>query len=95
MKSRIARAREMAGLSRAQAARLLGWLCLYEEDGEPDPNESQLAALADLYGVSIAWLRGQPVELSESTRDLLRSVEPPGERARLTELLEAVQGRPR
>lgn len=93
--SRLRRAREMAGLSRAQAARQLGWLCLYEDETEPQPNDAQLGVLAALYGVQFAWLRGADLVLRPEVEALLRSIENIDDRAKLTELLIATQGVPR
>lgn len=94
--SRLTRARELAGLSLAQAAKLLGWArgplyAMEIGEGVP-PTEDELRKLAELYGVSLAWLRGEDVELPAATRAVLRQVEHPGDRARLTELLTAIQG---
>lgn len=94
--SRLTRAREMAGLSLAQANRLLGWKgtdTLADMEAGDVPGDATAARLADLYGVSLAWLRGEDIELPESTRQVLREVEHTGDRVRLTELLEATQGR--
>lgn len=93
--SRLTRAREMAGLSVGQAVNLLGWpraQLLAVEASDTPPSGEVIRALADLYGTSVEWLRGEPVDLRESTRAVLRQVEHAGDRATLTELLEAVQG---
>ena len=94
--SRLTRAREMAGLSLGQASKLLDWprwMLERYESGKDDIPDVCLRRLADLYGVSLAWLRGEDIELPESTRQVLREVEHTGDRVRLTELLEATQGR--
>lgn len=100
---RLRRARELAGLSLTQAARKLGWDGLSLEEHETGAcaalrwplSDDEWSRLADLYGVTVAWLRGADVELPEATREVLRQVEHNGDRARLTELLEAVQGAPK
>lgn len=93
---RLTRAREMAGLSIGQAAKRLGWargpLHAMEIGAGHSPSDDDLRRLAELYGVSVEWLRGEAVELPESTRQLLREVDHDGDRARLTELLTAIQG---
>lgn len=98
--SRLTRARELAGLSIVQASRKLGWRDAKPleriEDGDATASDDILQQLADLYGVSVAWLRGEDVELPAATRAVLREVEDHSDRARLSELLEATQGnRPR
>ncbi len=65
--NRSRRARELAGLSLGQAARLLGIardaLIAIEISGlifqQIDLGELPHTRLADLYGVSVAWLRGE------------------------------------
>lgn len=95
--SRLTRARNMAGLSIAQATRLLScassWIPQLER-GLTAPDDADLAALAELYGVTVAWLRGAEVELPAATREALRQVEHDGDRAQLT-ALEAAQGAPK
>ena len=98
---RLTRAREMAGLSLAQAAKLLGWqrdhgvTTLADlESGKREPATSLLNALADLYDVQVEWLRGDDLVLRPETEMLLRSVENTTDRETLRDLLIATQGRP-
>jgi transcriptional regulator with XRE-family HTH domain len=78
--SRYTRAREMSGLSRGQAVKLLtgrGWIAWSDgvladiESGEHDPGVSVRAMLADLYGVSTAWLRGAAPVIPASAERIL------------------------
>jgi len=75
LKTRSARARELAGLSEGQAARLLGvdraWLARVEAEQEP-PTEAFLRDLAQLCRTSVAWLLGDAPQIPESTQELLR-----------------------
>lgn len=93
--SRLIRARQMAGLSIVQATRRLGWpttqSLLDFETGDCEPSATSLAMLADLYGVSMLWLRGENPPLPESTLGVLRDVESTYDRAALTELLTATR----
>lgn len=75
---RYRRARELAGLSIAQAARMIGTGACELANMEIHATDPILRAtadiehrMADLYGCSLAWLRGEPVELSTSVRELL------------------------
>ena len=76
LKTRIARARELAGLSEGQAARLLGvdraWLARVEAEQEP-PTAAFLRDLAKLCRTSMAWLLGDAPKIPESTQRLLRN----------------------
>jgi len=75
LKTRIARARELAGLSTGQAVRPLGvdraWLARVEAEQEP-PTEAFLRDLAQLCRTSVAWLLGDAPQIPESTQELLR-----------------------
>lgn len=104
--SRLQRAREMAGLSIAQAVKLLGYgdsgpaaaanrATLEEIELRGDAGEWLIGKLARLYGVRVAWLRGEDLVLRPETEALLRSVENTTDREKLRELLIATQGRPR
>ncbi|HET9893139.1 MAG TPA: helix-turn-helix transcriptional regulator [Mycobacterium sp.] len=95
-RSRLARARVLAGLSRSQAAKLLGWaqgpLCAMESGVGAPPTNAELRQLADLYGVSAAWLAGaDPVVPADAARALRDANITPRERESLTELLGAIQ----
>ena len=89
---RLRRARELAGLNQQQARKLLRWESLrliLIEHGDKEPTETELRTLAGLYGVSLAWLKGQGSPLSVATHAHLLGV-PPRDRATLIELLEAI-----
>jgi transcriptional regulator with XRE-family HTH domain len=99
--SRLRRARELAGLSLGQAARRLGWaqgpLGAMEIGQGTPPTETDLVALATLYGVSLAWLQGADPVVPDHVDRVLRDADiPHGERDRLLELLGAIMtpGRP-
>ncbi len=77
--SRYTRARELAGLTIAQATKLLGWtdnmLLIDIESGEHIPSVGVVAKLADLYGVSAAWLRGaRPVVPPAAERLIIQAM---------------------
>jgi transcriptional regulator with XRE-family HTH domain len=59
---RCARARERAGLSRAQALRVLGFPTDHIERGAEEPTRERLEAMAEAYGVSVCWLLGHDTE---------------------------------
>jgi transcriptional regulator with XRE-family HTH domain len=99
-KNRYIRSRESAGLSTAQAARLVGVpvadLKLVEEAQQPSAAIT-LKRLADLYGCSIEWLTGQA-----PYRDLAAVDRIPGgrdlpfcDRDALAELFASLPGRAR
>jgi transcriptional regulator with XRE-family HTH domain len=98
MAERVRRAREMAGLSLGQAARVLG--CLRQtvadfEAGYSTPQPSHLQQMADVYRVSLAWLRGDDVKFPEATvRWLAQAPISDEDRDRLLELLTALDGQP-
>lgn len=60
--NRTKRARERAGLSIGQAAKILGWdltqLGLLENP-EVELTDAEANKLADVYGVNVPWLRGE------------------------------------
>lgn len=61
VKNRAKRARERAGLTLGQAARLLNMPSadvLASEERDSDFAEADHAKLADVYGVNVEWLRG-------------------------------------
>lgn len=96
MIDRLRSTREGAGLSLAQAAKLLGWaqgpLHAFEV-GETPPTEEDLRTLAALYRCSVAWLRGETAELSAANEALLRDVEHTGDRAVVREFMEMLSTR--
>lgn len=96
MINRLKSTREGAGLSLAQAAKLLGWaqgpLRAFEV-GETQPTDEDLRALAALYRCSVAWLRGETAELSAANEALLRDVEHAGDRETVREFMEMLSTR--
>src|SRR5690242_11578409 len=63
--SRIRQAREMAGLSQGQVARMLGLhrpSISEAEAGNRNVSAEELAELAKIYDVSISWLAGENAE---------------------------------
>lgn len=75
LKTRIGRARELAGLSADQAAKILGvdreWLARVEVEQEP-PTEEFLRRVADLMGTTMSWLLGDEPMIPAATTKLLR-----------------------
>lgn len=75
--NRYCRAREIAGLSPAQAARMLGWaqgpLHAIEIGAGAPPTEDEQRRMSEVYGCSIEWLRGDsiepPADLVKALRD--------------------------
>lgn len=65
MNSRIQKARELAGLSQAQFAKILkvdrGWV-FDLESGEREPTDAEFATFAELFCVNEDWLRGDGTE---------------------------------
>ena len=97
---RIREARKLAGLSQGQVARILG---LHRpsiseiEAGNRRVSAQELAALADLFDVSIAWLHGEEgQDVVEDARVRLAARElsklKPGDLDRLMSLLTAMRG---
>ena len=75
---RIAKGRELSGLSIAQAAKLLGLSetrLTYFEQKKTKPSLAVLKDMANVYGVSLPWLTGAPPVISKSTHKLLRDSE--------------------
>lgn len=78
MTPRYRRARELAGLTKGQASRLLDvdlvWLSSVElEQIQPDLDWQR--RMAEVYGCSLAWLQGNDPEIPESTRKMLRDAD--------------------
>ena len=60
--ARLKLAREMAGLSQGQAAKILGWhrpTISTIEAGRRRVQAEELTVLADIYGVNMAWIMGE------------------------------------
>ncbi len=75
---RIAKGRELSGLSISQAAKLLGLSetrLAYFEQRKTKPSPAVLKDMANVYGVSLPWLTGSPPVVSKSTRKLFRDSE--------------------
>jgi transcriptional regulator with XRE-family HTH domain len=67
---RIAEARERAGLNKSEAARALGVRAQSLHDweiGRTAPSRSRLMAIANLYGLSLGELLGEPVQAGDLT----------------------------
>lgn len=97
--NRLLRARELAGLSLGQAAKLLGWAqgplhAMELGDGAP-PTEAELGRLSRLYGCSIEYLRGDP--LLPPPADLIAALDAKGiegrDRAAVIEFAQLLGGR--
>lgn len=95
--NRLCRARELAGLSLAQAARLLDipcWMLERAEAGLRDPVSHELRKMADVYGCSVSWLRGAEPQMPDETRKMLRESEIGfSERDDLLELIGSMERR--
>jgi transcriptional regulator with XRE-family HTH domain len=95
--SRLKSTREGAGLSLAQAAKLLGWangpLHAMEIGAGAPPTDDDLRALAALYRCSVAWLRGETAELSAENVALLRTCENTGDRETLRNFMLMISTR--
>lgn len=92
---RYRRARELAGLSLGQAARLLGIgiVDVIELESATDTPAIQTIPaqhVASMYGVSLAWLEGAEPVLPPVAQQLLRSMDSTTDRARVEELLGAI-----
>lgn len=76
---RYRRARELAGLSLPQAAKLLGWaqgpLWTFENGVGSPPTEDDQRRMAELYRCSLAWLQGAEPVIPEGTRKMLREAD--------------------
>lgn len=72
---RLREARELAGLSQGQVARLLGIhrpTVTEIEAGRRRVAAEELAQLADIYEVDASWLLGSSAEPSDSTADRVK-----------------------
>jgi hypothetical protein len=82
--NRLRRAREIAGLSATQAARLLGWDTLALEEHETGHeraaryplSDGEWTKLADVYGCSVEWLQGD--EMPPPPEDLIEALDRAG-----------------
>lgn len=96
---RYARARELAGLSLRQAARLLGWapepLEAIESGAWHLLSEDDQRRMCDVYGCSIEWIRGDQID---PPADLVRALRDKGveghDRDVVLEFSAMIQGRP-
>lgn len=101
MTPRYQRARELAGLSLAQAARLLGTgacdlsnMEIHADDPIFRPTADLERRMVDVYGCSLAWLQGADPVVPEDTRKMLRDADiNPTERDDLLELIGSIGGR--
>lgn len=72
--SRLRTARESAGLSQGQVARLLGFhrpTITEIEAGRRRVTVPELVRFAEIYDVPVSWLAGEAVEAPDSRRDQL------------------------
>lgn len=108
--SRLARARELAGLSRGQVVSLLGRPICHRrltdpteverlrllEEGEFQPSDREVAQLAKLYAVSAEWIqRGPRPNAPERWAGTLRKHRlSVGDQTRLVEILEMTGAAP-
>lgn len=98
MTPRYRRARELAGLTLAQAARLLGTgacdlsnMEIHAADPILRPTAEMECRMADVYGCSLIWLQCADPDIPESTRKMLREADlNPTERDGLLELLGSI-----
>ena len=73
--SRLALARKQAGLSQAQVAKLLGLhrpSITEAEAGRRNVTATEIATLAEVYGVSINWLACSDTDSTDETRDRIQ-----------------------
>jgi len=73
--SRLSLARQQAGLSQAQAAKLLGFsrpTITEIEAGRRRVAVEELVSFSDIYDVSIEWLSGRDAEHADTVRDRLQ-----------------------
>lgn len=100
--TRVRLAREMAGLSQGQVARLLGMhrpSISEVEAGRRKVTADELVELARIYAVNVSWLAGEGVELPDPDRDRIdlaaRELTKlrPEDRERLFQLFSALRDR--
>lgn len=70
--NRYRRGRELAGLSIAQAARLLEISATRLAEMEAARDASLAQRMSDVYGASVAWLRGAEPNVPPTVLELLR-----------------------
>jgi transcriptional regulator with XRE-family HTH domain len=73
--SRLFLARQQAGLSQAQAAKLLGFsrpTITEIEAGRRKVAVEELVSLSDIYDASVEWLSGKDAEHADEVRDRLQ-----------------------
>lgn len=97
---RYRRAREQAGLSPSQAVKLLGFndrhsMEFLEAHGDRRATDANEQRMAEVYGCSIAWLRGDHVELPAALVEMMRdSKVSDHDRDILLEFAASIQGKP-
>ncbi len=96
--ARLKLAREMAGLSQGQAAKILGWhrpTISTIEAGRRRVQAEELTVLADIYGVNVTWIMGEAVQEEIGGKALLaaRELEKLNEKDldRLLQLISAIK----
>lgn len=93
---RLQKAREAAGLSRTQAARLMNLhhqRILDAETGDWNPSNREIHTFANLYEVSVEWLKGNRPDIDESKiNDIICDIKKlsPDDQIKLKELLTMI-----
>jgi transcriptional regulator with XRE-family HTH domain len=99
--TRLRKAREMAGLSQGQVARMLKVhrpSISESEAGRRRVSAEELAEMARIYGVSVSWLAAENVESADPERDRIElaarklSTLKPADLKRLLEVIHALRG---
>ena len=73
--SRLALARKQAGLSQAQVAKMLNLhrpSISEAEGGRRNVSATEIAKLAEIYGVSVDWLAGSDTDSADQNRDRIQ-----------------------
>jgi transcriptional regulator with XRE-family HTH domain len=73
--SRLALARKQAGLSQAQVAKMLNLhrpSITEAEAGRRNVSATEIAKLAEIYGVSVDWLAGKDADSTDQYRDRIQ-----------------------
>ncbi len=73
--SRLALARKQAGLSQAQVAKMLNLhrpSISEAEAGRRNVSATEIAKLAEIYGVSVNWLAGSDADRADQNRDRIQ-----------------------
>jgi transcriptional regulator with XRE-family HTH domain len=96
VRRRYRRARELAGLSLPQAAQRIGVTEHFlgaVEGGAVDATHRHRVVMAELYGCTLPWLCGEPVELPARVTDRLRDL-PFADRDAISEVIASMWSKP-